>query len=215
MQYYYGLEWVFKERSDTVDYIDMRISIRKDWIVTLLYLKVMNLYLYTPPHFAHTPGVLTGLVSGNILCIHSLCSDKEGINRCMKEFYVRLIVRGYQRYLLIPEFGKGITGARAFIKRGSVLLCTSDQDKDTKGRLFFHLTYYPRDPTSKDLQRQCRQHLLRTMWGPSLLREKKHKIPIGINSMCVAYSRPKNLGNIFTYRKVDSFDGPPVSSNME
>ena len=33
--------------------------------------------------------------------------------------------------------------------------------------------------------------------------------------MCVAYSRPKNLGNIFTYRKIDRLDGPPVSSYLE
>ena len=39
--------------------------------------------------------------------------------------------------------------------------------------------------------------------------KNKHKIPNGIKSMCVAYSRPKNLGNIFTYRKIDRLDGPP------
>ena len=27
--------------------------------------------------------------------------------------------------------------------------------------------------------------------------------------MCVAYSCPKNLGNIFTYRKIDRLDGNP------
>ena len=36
MQDYYGLEWIFEERSDTVDYMDMTISIRKDQIVTSL-----------------------------------------------------------------------------------------------------------------------------------------------------------------------------------
>ena len=41
------------------------------------------------------------------------------------------------------------------------------------------------------------------------------KIPIGINSMCVAYSRPKNLVNIFMYSKVDCLDGTSFSSYME
>ena len=45
--------------------------------------------------------------------------------------------------------------------------------------------------------------------------KNKHKITIGINFMCVAYSRPKTIGNIFTYRMVDSLDGDPVSSYME
>ena len=91
----------------------------------------MNLYLYIPPHFSHPPGVLTGLVPGNILWIHSLCSKQDYIDLCMKEFYARLLVRGYQRDLLIPKLLKGITGAHAFIKRGSVRRCTPDKDKDT------------------------------------------------------------------------------------
>ena len=97
--------------------MDMTISIREDRIVTSLYGKLMNLYLYIPPCSAYPSGVLTGLVSGNILCIHSLCSDEDEINHRRKEFYARLLVRGYQLDLLIPAFTKGITGARAFIKR--------------------------------------------------------------------------------------------------
>ena len=75
----------------------------------------MTLYLYIPPHSAHPPGVLTGLMSGNILHIHSLCSDKADINRRMKEFYVRFLVYGYEGDLLIPAFTKVITRACAFI----------------------------------------------------------------------------------------------------
>ena len=95
MQDYYGLEWIFKERSYTVDDMDMTISICEDQIVTSLYEKATDLYLYTPPHSAHPLGVLTGLVSGNILHIHLLCSNKKYINRHMKEFYVMFLVRGY------------------------------------------------------------------------------------------------------------------------
>ena len=134
--------------------MDMTISIHKDRVITSLYEKTMNLYFYIPPQSTHPPGVLTGLVSGNILRIHSLCIKQDNIDRHMKKFYARLLVRGYQRDLLIPAFSKGITGARAFIKRISVQQCVSEQDKDTQGRVFFCLTYHPRDPTSKSIQRQ-------------------------------------------------------------
>ena len=40
MQDYYGLEWIFKERSKKVNYTDMTISIRKDRNITSLYEKV-------------------------------------------------------------------------------------------------------------------------------------------------------------------------------
>ena len=128
---------------------------------------------------------------------------------------MRLLISGYQRDMLIPAFVKLITGSRAFIKRGSVRRCKSDQDKDTKFRVFFHLTYHYRDPTSKYLQHQWRQHLLHPLIEPPLWRLKdKHKIPIGIKSISVASIRPKNIGNIFMYHKVDCLDGPPVSSYM-
>ena len=84
MQDYYGLEWIFEERSDIVNYINVTISICGDWIVTLLYEKSMNLHLYIPPHSAHSPGMLTGLVSVKILRIHSYWVDKDYINLCIK-----------------------------------------------------------------------------------------------------------------------------------
>ena len=155
-------------------------------------------------------------MSGNILCIHSLCRKQDGINRRMRDFSARLIVHGYQRVLTIPAFTKVITGAHAFIKCGSVRRCVSGQDKYTQVRVFFHLTYHPRDPTSKSLQLQWLKNLLHPPWEPPLWRLKnKYKTPIVIKSMCVVYSHPKNLGNIFTYCKVDRLNGPPVSSYLE
>ena len=97
MQDYYGLEWIFEEGSKKVNYMDMTILIHEGRIVTSLYEKAINLYLYIPPHSAHPPGVLTGLVSGNILRIHSLCSKQDDINRRTKQFYARLLVRRYQQ----------------------------------------------------------------------------------------------------------------------
>ena len=144
--------------------MDMTISIHEDRIVTSLYEKLMNLYLFIPPHSAHHPGVLTVLVSGNILRIQFLCSDEGDIHHLLKEFYVRLLVHRYQHDFFIPAFTKGITGARVFIKHGFVRQCVSDQEKDTKGCVFFHIAYHPRYPTSKDLQRQWRQQLLHPPW---------------------------------------------------
>ena len=91
----------------------------------------MNLYLYIPLHSAHPPGVLTRLVPGNILRIHSLCSKQDDIDLHMKRIYARLLDREYQRDLLIPAFTKGITGARSFIKRGSVRRFIPDKEKDS------------------------------------------------------------------------------------
>ena len=111
--------------------MDMTISIRENRIITSLYEKSMNLYLYIPPHSTQLPGVLTVLVSGNILQIHSLCSKHDDIDLRMKQFYARLLVRRYQQNLLIPTFQKRITGAHALINCGSVRGCVPDKEKDS------------------------------------------------------------------------------------
>ena len=43
MRDYYGLEWIFEERSKKVNYMEMTISIRKDRIITSLYEEYMTL----------------------------------------------------------------------------------------------------------------------------------------------------------------------------
>ena len=150
--------------------MDMTISIHEDRIITSVYEKNMKIYFYIPPHSAHPPGVLTGLVSGNILRIHSLSSEQDDIDLHMKVFNERLLVHGYQCELLISASTKGIIRAHTFIKRGSVQICVKDKEKDMTGRVFFHLAYHPRDPTSKSLQCQWRQHLLHPPCDPPLWR---------------------------------------------
>ena len=44
IQDYYWLEWIFVKRLKKVNYMDMRILIRENWIITMLYEKSMKLY---------------------------------------------------------------------------------------------------------------------------------------------------------------------------
>ena len=58
-----GLTWEFSERSKTVDFMDMTITINNsNMIDTTLFEKRLNLHLYIPPHSAHPPGLLPGIV---------------------------------------------------------------------------------------------------------------------------------------------------------
>ena len=58
-----GLTWEFSERAKTVDFMDMTISINdSNKIETTLFEKRLNLHLYIPPHSAHPPGLLPGIV---------------------------------------------------------------------------------------------------------------------------------------------------------
>eukprot|EP00957_Ditylum_brightwellii_P148309 11291459-Ditylum_brightwellii.AAC.1 len=61
--------------------MDLTITIKDGKITTKLYEKSLNLYLYIPPHSAHPPGVLNGIIFDQIHCIFTLCSERADISQ--------------------------------------------------------------------------------------------------------------------------------------
>eukprot|EP00804_Cyclotella_cryptica_P009853 CCRYP_014145-RB/>CCRYP_014145-RB protein AED:0.31 eAED:0.31 QI:0/0/0/1/0/0/2/0/257 len=105
MQQWHGLQWDFTPLSTSCNFMDLTITITPSGhLSTTLYEKAQNLYLYIPPHSAHPSGMLSGLVHGNILRIHRLCSSPEDIKRKSSEFFTRLTHRGYTTKQLTPLF---------------------------------------------------------------------------------------------------------------
>eukprot|EP00957_Ditylum_brightwellii_P113066 8622530-Ditylum_brightwellii.AAC.1 len=51
---WFGLEWEVIESNTSVDSMDLTISLKNGKIQTTLFEKSLNLYLYIPPHSAHT-----------------------------------------------------------------------------------------------------------------------------------------------------------------
>jgi hypothetical protein len=62
-----GLSWNFSKQSREVVFMDLRLTIEGKYIKSSLYAKPMALHLYLPPHSCHAPGVLSGLMFGNVL----------------------------------------------------------------------------------------------------------------------------------------------------
>ena len=75
MNNYTGLTWEFNKPSNKVDFMDLTISIHNGKITMSLFEKPLNLHLYIPPHSAHPPGLLPGIVHSTIFRIFTLCSD--------------------------------------------------------------------------------------------------------------------------------------------
>ena len=70
-----GLTWEFSERSKMINFMDMTITINNsNMIETTLFKKRLNLHLYIPPHSAHPPGLLPGIVYSTLFRIFTLCS---------------------------------------------------------------------------------------------------------------------------------------------
>eukprot|EP00804_Cyclotella_cryptica_P024637 CCRYP_001640-RA/>CCRYP_001640-RA protein AED:0.55 eAED:0.55 QI:0/-1/0/1/-1/0/1/0/146 len=95
MQNWHGLEWTYKPLSTSVNFMDLTISIAGTGLLTTLYKKPQNLYLYLPPHSLHPRGIKTGLILGEVLRIRRLCSKQEDANKHIRQLFQRLCKRGH------------------------------------------------------------------------------------------------------------------------
>ena len=212
---WHGLEWEFVGPNDTVDFMDITMKIVNGKIDFTLFEKALNLYLYIPPKSAHPPGVLTGLISGNILRIHQLCSRDDDINDRLRIFFRRLRHRGYSSEALLPIFQKAVDNAKKYLRTSpeSRLAAKRAKAEESKRRVFLHLPYHPNDPPSSTVQRLWREHMLHPIGLTPLNHvENDCNERIPIDRLTIAYSRAPNFGNMFSVRKIQKHPGPNVSS---
>jgi hypothetical protein len=202
------------ERTSSVIFMNLTISLRDHRITTLLYSKPLNLYLYIPPQSAHPPGVLNGLISGIIFRIYTLCSDPTDIRNRLQAFWNRLLACGYNAVQIRLPFGKGMSNAKSFTSAAA-----PPPDVASDNPLFFHLQYHPPDSPSSVIQQAWKdkvaipRHSQPLASLPICSRKERGKTkPFKFDRLIVCYSRQPNLGNLLSYRKITNASGPPVSS---
>ena len=212
---FHGLTWEAEERTQSMDYMDMIVTIGEDGkITTDLFEKEMNLYQYLPPNSSHPPGVMTGLVMGGVLRILQLCSFRKDADRHICNFYRRLLDRGHPPASLLPLFDRAVTNAETYIANSSTVVkkTSTPVQQQKRDTIYFHIPYHPQDPRAKHWQELWQQHMIQPMNKPHISRIKCGKATFPIEKMTVCYSRHHNLGNLLSYRKLDRFKGRTVSS---
>jgi hypothetical protein len=121
----------FSECVDEAVFMDLRLKIEGKRVVCF-FVKPLDLHLYLPPHTCHAPGVLSGLILGNVLCIHQLCSAAADIKKELKLFFHCLLDRGYQLHKTTPLFQQAIDNATAYFDCLALKqLCTVHEIKES------------------------------------------------------------------------------------
>eukprot|EP00956_Cyclotella_meneghiniana_P014218 scaffold21239_cov59-Cyclotella_meneghiniana.AAC.1 len=182
MNNWHGLEWTVEDPSNTVNFMDMTISIVNGRIETRLYEKDMNLYLYLPPHSSHPRGVFTGLIFGQVLRTRRLCTHVEDAESSINEFFERMLARGHKQESLAPLFIKANENAKAFLSRTPEERERLKQQKqtDSHNQVFLHLQYHPDDPSTREIQ-QLWQELVLQLKGETPLPDMQNSdgVPVG------------------------------------
>ena len=205
-----GLSWTFKSPRKKLVFMDMTIQIEGGKIVTTIYAKPMALYQYIPPNSCHPPGVLTGLIYGQILRIYQLCSRSKDIDKELSLFHTRLLNRGYATNKLIPFFEKGINNAISYLSQTQEQRDAIKKAKVGKSdeRIFLHIPYHPQNPSSGFVQNIWR-NLVLSPPGKENLNQltnwENHHVPI--KRLIITYQCNPNLANLNSYRKLSLHTG--------
>jgi hypothetical protein len=192
------LTWICSDRSSSVVFLDLTLSITpSNTITSQTYQKPLNLYLYIPPTSSHPSSCFTGTIVGNILRFWRQNPDLSHYRRLVSDFATHLIDRGYTT----PTAERAMLSAAAKI--------------DAKAKLPENNTPHPPSPSTAGPKR------LYLHWRYSAnglvrntLRHLYNKHLIGhdrFDEMVVAFSRPKNIGDLLTNTVLNELPGNRMS----
>ena len=210
---YFVLQWDVSERSKSVDYMDLTLTIEQGKIHTTLYEKKNNHHLYIPPKSCHPPGLLPGMVHGMIHRVFRLCSDVADRRRRITDFFWHLQRRGYEERQLRPLFHKAI---EIHSRERDAADANAAQKMDDGTDICFHIQWHPHNPAPSDIQKAWRTTVAEPPNAVPLREMLNWKgTPTNIKRLIISQHRPLNLGNILSYRTLHDSDGPPASSYFD
>ena len=202
------LTWEFEDPNDKVNFMDLTITIQNGHISTSLFEKPLNLHLYIPPHSAHPPGLLPGIVHSTLFRIFTLCSDHDDRILRTRVFFKRLQARGYKSDQTKSLFYKAISRAEQYSG-------PTNSTKNDHTSVIFHLPFHPNDPLSYKIQQAWRKTIASPRYHMPLpnMRNPKTREKCNIERMIITYHRPMNIGNLLSHRNLNTNPtAPPVSS---
>ena len=85
-----------------------------------------------------------------------------------------------------------------------------DEEEALKTRIFFHTEYHISNPKSYELQQAWNDNILQPPDDAHVTSVcNHHGHPLECTKMTVAYSRPRNLGNLLSSRNLHLTTAPP------
>ena len=208
------LTWKVEPPSDSVDFMDLTISIEQSRLVTKIFEKKENPYLYLPPSTAHTTGIIKGTIIGMVYRYYALITYQSDFNRQVENFFHRLVNRGYRSGYLRPIFMDAIKRAP--------LIDAKRKRNEPKPSLdhtcLLHIPFHPSDPPRTHLQNIFKTTMLpqdhtEHIPLPDIINHKGRRLKI--DRLIICYHRQRNIKDCLFPRKFAKRPGPPVSSYID
>jgi len=173
------LQWNIEEPSVTTTFLDLRLTIQRNKIVTSTFQKPMNLYLYIPPLSAHPKSCFKGFITGEILRYWNQNSNEEDFISLTSQFIQRLLQRGHLLSNIVPIIRTAASSIDNRYVNGRYNNNSKIQNADDT--LFISWEYHPNNIDKSTIHRIYQNTL------------QDH---VEFTDMKIAVSRPKNLRDL-------------------
>eukprot|EP00804_Cyclotella_cryptica_P005183 CCRYP_014250-RB/>CCRYP_014250-RB protein AED:0.28 eAED:0.14 QI:0/-1/0/1/-1/0/1/0/330 len=193
------LKWETSLPSSSVTFLDLTVTLRESQITTRTFQKENNPYLYIPPHSAHPPGMIDGIIYSLLRTYYHQNSHHSDFLHFAKLLFQRHVSQGWDPKALQKIFAKAWDKLKA---RNENPAQPSDSTSNEE-LLFFHMQFHPNDISQRDI---------RKIYGETC--EETFKTEIGINRLIIAYSRPKTIGNVIAKAKLFETEEQKVSRHI-
>lgn len=212
-----GLNWDIQQvKALEVNFLDLTIYRKGSTFQTKTYEKPMNLYLYIAQHSAHPPGVLKGLIFGQLRRYKQQNSEEKNYYIMAQKLHRRLLNRGYSPDQLRPIFRQAerrLLSESELHRRETVvetyhpgdeflitLSATQTQDEilrqkqEMDERLFLHFRYHPRDISRTKIQQLFHETCMKTRnCNGQTFNAHSNSSLLNLKRITLAFSRPKNI----------------------
>ena len=195
------LTWKTKQPKETVDFLDLTITIKHDGTIhTRTFQKKNNPHLYRTPSSAQPASIIKAFIFGALHRYFWQNSDQDDFNYYVKELIQHLLDRGHKHSSLAALFmDAGLKVSKSKMPNPSLSKSTKSKEID-RNLLILHLPYHPNNPTKTDLRTITENFRI------SLNKNPK----IQIDRILTSYNKAPNIGEICKKHRLE----PTINTNQ-
>ena len=173
------LKFTMEIGGKSICFLDLKISIINQKLVTTVYSKPTDSHLYLHKQSCHNKSSIDGIQKGVALCLRRICSSNEEYDKKSSEYERYLVDRGHDIKKVKKTFTNIKQLSRSDARRKSV--------KNKHKRIVFSTKYNPRGP---DINMILKKHL------PIIENEESLNALYPKGSITVAFKREQNLKDL-------------------
>ena len=197
-----SLRWDFEPLGPEKNFLDLTISIgRHGEILTRTYQKPINLYHYLPPHSAHAPHIMKGVIYSLLRQYKRQNTLESDYIKQAKLLFQRLVARGWDPNVIKQYTLKADTRLRSTERNPPQIV---EPPLTNKELAILHWTFHPNDISSKLIRRLYDVHCKATFTKT-----------LGIQQFTIALHAAPNISSVVTRAKLIQEHGKEASKYFD